>query len=192
MPITEVIESLNNSPEELKALFSQEYAKKERIFPRGSRSRNTDVEGLVGEEELDKYEHKTVMMTPLDLVFQHDDGPRPDPTAQEKPIIQAPTSIVDHELPPLMDSLQSPAFDSMIALRDHVTTVVDLDVAMGKLSIDIPSAALGKTSWNSIGSALLGMSDAFGRGFLSGASSSTSPQSTGASASLARILSEGK
>ncbi|KAK4232829.1 hypothetical protein C8A03DRAFT_39526, partial [Achaetomium macrosporum] len=64
--------------------------------------------------------------------------------------IGVPGRTTGPQLPPLTDSLQSPDFESMAALRDHITATVDLQSTMSKLSIDLPSAAPGKASWNSI------------------------------------------
>ncbi|KAK4447362.1 hypothetical protein QBC34DRAFT_382318 [Podospora aff. communis PSN243] len=129
-------------------------------------------------------------MAPLDLLFQdHADS---DPYPNKGSILissstRHPAERLD--LPPLADSLQSPDFMSMAALRDRAAQTVDLQSAMSKLSIGLPSAVLGKTSRNSIGSALQGLSGASGRGVQSKAHTKTSD---GASGNLARILGNGR
>jgi hypothetical protein len=125
-------------------------------------------------------------MAPLDLLFQDNDGPDPTPIGHS-----VPTSAKTHRpcweplFPPLADSLQSPDFKTMAALRDHAAEAVDLQSAMSKLSIDLPSAVLGKTSWNSISSVLQGLSGASGRGVNY---KIRTISSDGASGSLAKIL----
>ncbi|KAK3356845.1 hypothetical protein B0T25DRAFT_630057 [Lasiosphaeria hispida] len=100
--------------------------------------------------------------------------------------------IKESQLPHFTDSLHSPDFKSMAALRDHFSTAVDLQSAMGKLSIDLPSAVLGKTSWNSLSSVLQGQSSAFGRGISFSGHSADCRAVDGASASLARLLGDGR
>ncbi|KAK0610805.1 hypothetical protein B0T14DRAFT_607014 [Immersiella caudata] len=122
------------------------------------------------------------VMAPLDLLFQDYDGLNHHSDPTPKTASQRPQEAL---FPPLADSLQSPDLKSMVALRDHAAKTVDLQSAMSKLSIDLPSAVLGKTSWNSIGSVLLGLSGASGRGVNYKTRTITSD---GASGSLARML----
>ena len=137
---------------------------------------------------------------PLDLLFHHADDSSPAPN---KPAAKSPTtplhplpsskpsstscSLWELQFPPLNDSLQSPDLRSMAALRDLAAETVGLQSS--KLSIDLPSAVLGKTSWNSVGSALQGFSGVSGHGANYQAGTIASD---GASGSLARLLTRGR
>ncbi|KAK3311100.1 uncharacterized protein B0T15DRAFT_520400 [Chaetomium strumarium] len=104
--------------------------------------------------------------------------------------IGVPGRTTGPQLPPLTDQLHSPDYKSMAALRDHITATVDLQSAMSKLSIDLPSAVLGPASWKSIKSSpSQGLRRTLGYGVFSGVNSPAFRFSGSAAASLGSVLS---
>lgn len=138
------------------------------------------------ELELDEF---TEIGAPLELLFHDLDDPITSTAAANSQDITGTESTLEagckYQFPPLADSLQSSDLNAMAALRDRVADGVDLQSAMSKVSIDLPSAVLGKKSWSSIGSVLRGVSGASGRGFVWNVGSGRSER---ASESLANIL----
>jgi hypothetical protein len=104
--------------------------------------------------------------------------------------IGIPGRTIGPQPPPLTDSLESPDFQSMAALRDHIAATVDLQAAMSTLSIDLPSAMPGMASWDSLKSSpSQGLRSTFGYGVFSSGSSPAFRFSGSAAASLGSLLS---